>query len=206
MELGQYQQGQTILVPTEADGYCAMVVVESRGFSTNQSVRASPLGAPASAARALESDEIAGIMEADKLALDGTPDVVKVAKLSEASLLHNLRVRYGRDDIYTRAGSILISVNPFKTLNIYGADRMAQAKVRARAARHFFICSRRRSRQEFCGRLTSSRAPLLALVSPSLALQDADAKTLQELPPHVYALAEAAFRGMLVEQKQQVTP
>ena len=33
--------------------------------------------------------------------------------------------------------------------------------------------------------------------------QDADAKALQELSPHVYALAEAAFRGMLIEQKQQ---
>ena len=50
--------------------------------------------------------------------------------MSEASLLHNLRVRYARDDIYTRAGTILISVNPFKTLTIYGPERMAQAKVR----------------------------------------------------------------------------
>lgn len=35
------------------------------------------------------------------------------------------------------------------------------------------------------------------------ACQDADAKALQDLEPHVYALAEAAFRGMLIEQKQQ---
>merc|ERR1719482_2227185 len=108
----------------------------------------------------LEPDEIAGISEADPLSLEGAPDVVKVAKLSEASLLHNLRVRYSRDDIYTRAGSILISVNPFKPLSIYGPERMREAK-------------------------------------------DADAKTLQELPPHVYVLAESAFRGMLVEQRQQ---
>ena len=33
--------------------------------------------------------------------------------------------------------------------------------------------------------------------------QDADAKALQDLDPHVYALAEGAFRGMLIEQKQQ---
>lgn len=33
--------------------------------------------------------------------------------------------------------------------------------------------------------------------------QGADAKALQELPPHVYGLAEAAYRGMLIEQKQQ---
>jgi myosin-5 len=69
-------------------------------------------------------------------------------------------VRYARDDIYTRAGSILISVNPFKRLSIYTPERMAQCK-------------------------------------------DADAKALQDLEPHVYALAEAAFRGILVEQRQQ---
>ena len=56
---------------------------------------------------------------------------LQVAKLSEGSLLHNLRVRYSRDDIYTRAGTILISVNPFKPLSIYGHERMKQAKVRA---------------------------------------------------------------------------
>ena len=139
---------------------CAVVITESRGFGANAAVRAAPVDSPPSAARSLEPDEIAGIMEVDGLALEGTPDVVKVAKLSEASLLHNLRVRYARDDIYTRAGSILISVNPFKTLSIYGAERMAEAK-------------------------------------------NADAKKLQELAPHVYVLAETAFRGMLNEQKQQ---
>ena len=39
--------------------------------------------------------------------------------------------------------------------------------------------------------------------SLACAAQDADAKALQDLAPHVYALAEGAFRGMLVEQKQQ---
>ena len=45
----------------------------------------------------------------------------------------------------------------------------------------------------------------LSIYTPERMRQakDADAKALQELPPHVYALAEAAFRGMLIEQKQQ---
>lgn len=34
-------------------------------------------------------------------------------------------------------------------------------------------------------------------------MQDADAKLLPELPPHVYVIAEAAYRGMLIEQKRQ---
>lgn len=35
------------------------------------------------------------------------------------------------------------------------------------------------------------------------APQEADAKSLPELPPHVYVLSEVAFRGMLNEQTQQ---
>ena len=82
------------------------------------------------------------VVETEQLALDGTPDMVKIAKLNEASLLHCLRVRYARDEIYTRVGSILISVNPFKQLNIYGSERMAQAVVRARTIKKFpLLCS-----------------------------------------------------------------
>jgi len=40
-------------------------------------------------------------------------------ELHESALLHNLRIRYKRDLIYTYVSSILISVNPFKLLPIY---------------------------------------------------------------------------------------
>jgi len=35
------------------------------------------------------------------------------------SILHNLRIRYKEDKIYTNVSSILISVNPFKLLPLY---------------------------------------------------------------------------------------
>jgi myosin heavy subunit len=44
----------------------------------------------------------------------GMPDVLHLPEISEASLLHSLRLRYNRNDIYTSAGPILISVNPYK--------------------------------------------------------------------------------------------
>ena len=62
--------------------------------------------------------------------------MVKFSKLNEATLLHNLRVRYARDDIYSRAGSILLSVNPFKQLPIYTSQQMLQCKVRKPADEH----------------------------------------------------------------------
>jgi len=159
----QYAPGTTIFVPSDANGWEAMTVDSCTGFGEAATIRAHQTAASArggSSVRVLRQEEVSRIQECDVLALEGAPDMVKFAKLSEATLLHNLRVRYARDDIYTRAGSILISVNPFKRLSIYTPERMAQCK-------------------------------------------DADAKALQDLEPHVYALAEAAFRGILVEQRQQ---
>jgi myosin heavy subunit len=50
----------------------------------------------------------------------GMNDVLHLANISEASLLHTLRLRYKRDDIYTSAGPILISINPYKTIVVNG--------------------------------------------------------------------------------------
>ncbi|OLQ02826.1 Unconventional myosin-VIIb [Symbiodinium microadriaticum] len=54
--------------------------------------------------------------------LDGVEDVCTLPAVSEAALLHTLRVRYFRQEIYTRVARILISVNPFHPLPIYGKE------------------------------------------------------------------------------------
>ena len=87
--------------------------------------------------------------------------MVKFSNLTEAALLHNLRTRYSRDQIYSAAGAILLSVNPFKQIPGIYTDEVTRR------------------------------------------CQEADAKALPDLPPHVYGLSENAYRGMLGEQKQQ---
>ncbi|KAL7538744.1 hypothetical protein ACHAXR_012350 [Thalassiosira sp. AJA248-18] len=60
----------------------------------------------------------------------GIPDVLHLPNVTEASLLHALRVRYNRDEIYTSAGPILMSVNPYKSItlkdgeDLYSEERM----------------------------------------------------------------------------------
>ena len=49
------------------------------------------------------------------------PDVVELKLLDEAALLQNLRLRYNDDEI-TNIGTILVSVNPFKSLNIHSPE------------------------------------------------------------------------------------
>jgi len=47
---------------------------------------------------------------------DGVDDILKLRDFSEMSLIHTLRVRYERDEIYTFIGPIMISINPYKTV------------------------------------------------------------------------------------------
>ena len=46
-------------------------------------------------------------------------DLISISDLNEMSILHNLRIRYKEDKIYTNISSILVSVNPFKLLPLY---------------------------------------------------------------------------------------
>lgn len=52
--------------------------------------------------------------------MDGVPDLLNLGDFNDAALLHNIRVRYHHNQIYTSVGCpILISVNPFKKIDIY---------------------------------------------------------------------------------------
>lgn len=78
--------------------------------------------------------------------------------LNEATLLHNIKVRYSKDKIYTYVANILIAVNPyFDVPKLYTSD---------------FI-------KMYHGR------------------------SLGTLPPHVYAIADKAFRDMKVLKMSQ---
>jgi myosin I len=49
----------------------------------------------------------------------GVNDFVLLDKVTEKDFLANLRVRYDDDSIYTFIGTVVVSVNPYKQLNIY---------------------------------------------------------------------------------------
>ena len=58
------------------------------------------------------------------------PDSCQLVELTEDSVLDNLRQRYEQKDIYTWTGSILLAVNPYETLPIYGEATMARCPNR----------------------------------------------------------------------------
>ncbi|XP_010520892.1 PREDICTED: myosin-2-like [Tarenaya hassleriana] len=63
--------------------------------------------------------------------LEGVEDLIQLSYLNEPSVLYNLRARYSQDLIYSKAGPVLIAVNPFKDVPIYGKDILSayQQKV-----------------------------------------------------------------------------
>uniref|UniRef100_A0A6I8P2L4 Unconventional myosin-VI n=1 Tax=Ornithorhynchus anatinus TaxID=9258 RepID=A0A6I8P2L4_ORNAN len=78
--------------------------------------------------------------------------------LNEATLLHNIKVRYGKDRIYTYVANILIAVNPYFDIpKIYSSETIKKYQ----------------------------------------------GKSLGTLPPHVFALADKAFRDMKVLKMSQ---
>lgn len=48
--------------------------------------------------------------------IHGAEDMSTLAELHEAAIMHNLFLRYQKDNIYTNIGSILAAVNPYKQI------------------------------------------------------------------------------------------
>jgi myosin heavy subunit len=95
------------------------------------------------------------IVPRNPAALEGTNDLVTLQFLDEPNIMHNLEIRYEAEKIYTSTGPILIAINPWKELNIYGYDFME--KYKDHGMQH----------------------------------------ESEKLPPHVYAVADSAYRDML---------
>ncbi|KAI6251192.1 Myosin type-2 heavy chain 1 [Erysiphe necator] len=86
---------------------------------------------------------------------DKADDMAELTHLNEASVVHNLHMRYQADLIYTYSGLFLVAVNPYCTLPIYSNEYINMYKMHER----------------------------------------------EETKPHIYAIADEAFRN-LVEEKQ----
>ncbi|KAM9850455.1 unconventional myosin-Ib isoform 2-T2 [Aulostomus maculatus] len=87
----------------------------------------------------------------------GVGDMVLLEPLSEDSFLENLRNRFDHSEIYTYIGSVVISMNPYRSLPIFTPDKVEEYRNR-----NFY-----------------------------------------ELSPHIYALADEAYRSLRDQDKDQ---
>ncbi|KAL7149705.1 hypothetical protein ABFS83_05G058600 [Erythranthe nasuta] len=70
--------------------------------------------------------------------LDGVDDLMQLSYLNEPSVLYNLQYRYNQDMIYTKAGPVLVAVNPFKKVSLYGDDYIDAYKCKSMASPHVY--------------------------------------------------------------------
>ncbi|KAH8829695.1 myosin 5 [Flagelloscypha sp. PMI_526] len=54
--------------------------------------------------------------------LETADDLATLSHLNEPSVLHTIRNRYGQHSIYTYSGIVLIAVNPFQRVTLYGPE------------------------------------------------------------------------------------
>ncbi|XP_017325399.1 unconventional myosin-Ib isoform X4 [Ictalurus punctatus] len=87
----------------------------------------------------------------------GVGDMVLLEPLSEETFIGNLQKRFEHNEIYTYIGSVVISMNPYKSLPIYTAEKVEEYRNR-----NFY-----------------------------------------ELSPHIYALADEAYRSLRDQDKDQ---
>ncbi|XP_010268832.1 PREDICTED: myosin-2 [Nelumbo nucifera] len=62
------------------------------------------------------------ILPANPDILEGVDDLIQLSYLNEPSVLHNLQYRYSRDMVYSKAGPVLVAINPFKDVQLYGNE------------------------------------------------------------------------------------
>ncbi|KAJ3135563.1 Myosin type-2 heavy chain 1 [Physocladia obscura] len=89
--------------------------------------------------------------------LEGIDDLSNLSYLHEPAVLHNVKLRYSQQQIYTYSGIVLIAMNPFAKLDLYSPDVM----------------------REYSG------------------------KRRGELEPHLFAVAEEAYRALIRNGKNQ---
>ncbi|XP_044494228.1 myosin-1-like [Mangifera indica] len=70
--------------------------------------------------------------------LDGVDDLMQLSYLNEPAVLYNLQHRYKRDTIYTKAGPVLVAINPFKKVPLYGNDYIEAYKNKSIESPHVY--------------------------------------------------------------------
>ncbi|KAK1551806.1 hypothetical protein Q3G72_005106 [Acer saccharum] len=70
--------------------------------------------------------------------LDGVDDLMQLSYLNEPSVLYNLQYRYKQDMIYTKAGPVLVAINPFKKVPLYGNDYIEAYKNKSLESPHVY--------------------------------------------------------------------
>jgi len=114
-------------------------------------------------------------------------DLITLTHLHEPAVVHCLRKRYQKDLIYTNTGPILIALNPFKScINLYSDKAMKRYWERGELKMLGITGGSSGDKGEEKNKRRSSSG-------------SNKAGEEEELSPHVYELADATYRSMMLK-------
>nr|PIM03294.1 myosin I [Toxoplasma gondii COUG] len=138
--------------------------------------------------------DLRGSVDSPRL-LKGVDDLLSLGELTEASLLHSIRTRFSRFDIYTAIGShILLSINPCGPLPALFDEAAMEACRKAAAAQEALEA-------ESCGDSPHAEEPTGA--SPVGSNGAAPASLRARTKPHIFITAQRAHSRLFREGKCQ---
>ncbi|GBG24692.1 Myosin-6 [Hondaea fermentalgiana] len=118
-----FGHGSYVWLPDPEDMFVPAKVLEA--FAAGESARLDREGYTVK----LSGRDTKDLQRMDEQSLESIENMVTLKDLNEMSILHNLRLRFSRDEIYTQVGSILVAVNPFKLLPLYTAEVLEEYKA-----------------------------------------------------------------------------
>ncbi|KAG8951087.1 hypothetical protein FRC04_006746 [Tulasnella sp. 424] len=132
----EFNEKKWVWVPDDKEGYLAGWVVNEDGeegdvvLASGGDVRRVPL-------------MMLSKMNPPKF--DRVDDIADLTFLNEASVVHNLRLRYGSGAIYTYSGLFLVAINPYTNLPLYTDSVVVQYRSKRRDENppHIFAISER---------------------------------------------------------------
>ncbi|KAF7303718.1 Myosin type II heavy chain [Mycena indigotica] len=119
----EFNEKKWVWVPDDKDGYLAGWVNSEEGdyaqiiMSANGEFRNVPLYA---------------LSKMNPPKFDRVEDIADLTFLNEASVVHNLRLRFGSGAIYTYSGLFLVAINPYQSLPLYSDAIIQQYRSKRR--------------------------------------------------------------------------
>ncbi|PAV73183.1 hypothetical protein WR25_14293 isoform F [Diploscapter pachys] len=142
-----YDSKKNCWVPDEEEGYVEGIIKKTEGDMIQVAIGQGM-------EKPFKKDQV---QEMNPPKFEKTEDMSNLTFLNDASVLHNLRARYGAMLIYTYSGLFCVVINPYKRLPIY-TDSVAKMYM---------------------------------------------GKRRTEMPPHLFAVSDEAYRNMLQNHENQ---
>ena len=128
-------------------------------------------------------------------------DLISLTHLHEPAVLYCLRQRYGYDKIYTATGPILLALNPFKNLKSLYSEKIMQQYYNRGERGMLMSGSSSASAATSAGNGEEKKDDAADNAEHGHAAGIADDE--QQLPPHVYAIADHSFRSMMTNLEER---